>query len=325
MRTKRSLVAVTIGWVVCATHAALADDHLKCDVNDDGDYDLSDLMKIHKFCNEPDALALGQTEAESEVTENLVCDMDDDGRYGPRDDLPLIHQYCQQPPLPSGALNDTGIDWCANEGQNFLPCNRVPLYPGQDAHYGRDVTDDDDSDGHAGFSFTKLGIDGDVLPASATDWSCVRDNVTGLVWEVKSNDGGLRDKAWRYTWYNPDPATNGGDAGQRGDGGDACGGEEKMRCNTHAFVTAVNRLGLCGRHDWRLPDRFELESITSNDRYGPAIDTEFFPSTQSLTFWSSSPYVYHSRYAWNLDFADGRAYDYDKYSRRHVRLVSGGQ
>jgi hypothetical protein len=30
----------------------------------------------------------------------------------------------------------------------------------------------------------------------------VRDNVTGLVWEVKTADGGLRDQKWSYTWYD---------------------------------------------------------------------------------------------------------------------------
>jgi len=59
--------------------------------------------------------------------------------------------------LPPGeALNDTGIDWCANETQNFLACP-VAGYPGQDAQDGRDKTHDDNSDGHAGFSFTTSG------------------------------------------------------------------------------------------------------------------------------------------------------------------------
>ena len=29
-----------------------------------------------------------------------------------------------------------------------------------------------------------------------------RDNVTGLIREVKTDDGGLHDKDWTYTWYN---------------------------------------------------------------------------------------------------------------------------
>jgi len=89
-------------------------------------------------------------------------------------------------------LNDTGITTCSNETENNLTCPQTD-YPGQDAEYGRDVTHNDDSDGHAGFSFTKIDENGDDLPASATSWNCVRDNVTGLIWEVKTDDGGLRE------------------------------------------------------------------------------------------------------------------------------------
>ena len=126
-------------------------------------------------------------------------------------------------------INDTGITACANATQNGLPCP-VADFPGQDAEHGRDLTHPDPADGHAGFSFTKLDADGAPLPAAAPDWVCVRDNLTGLVWEVKSDDGGLRDKDWTYTWYNPDPATNGGSAGTP-DGGDNC--FDAVRCDTH--------------------------------------------------------------------------------------------
>ena len=157
----------------------------------------------------------------------------------------------------TGRLNDTGIDWCANETQNLLACP-IAGYPWQDAQDGRDKTNDDDSDGHAGFSFTKLDGNGNPLAASATAWSCVRDNVTGLTWEVKTDDGGLRDKDGTYSWYNPDATTNGGWAGTA-DGGDNC--FNTARCDTQSYVADVNAQGLCGAHDWRLSDPRELISI----------------------------------------------------------------
>jgi hypothetical protein len=173
-----------------------------------------------------------------------------------------------------------------------------------------------------GFSFTKLDANGNDLPASATDWSCVRDNVTGLIWEVKTDDGGLRDQNWTYTWYNPDPTTNGGDPGVQ-DGG-AC---EGSTCDTLGYAAAVNAQGLCGASDWRLPETEELRSIVSYDRYGPAIDTNYFPDTRSTWFWSASPDVGSSGDAWTVGFNEGRngnldkGYDYDAA----VRLVRGGQ
>ena len=224
-------------------------------------------------------------------------------------------------------LNDTGIDWCADETTNFLPCP-VEGYPGQDGQEGRDATHNDDSDGHAGFSFTKISNSGNPLPNSAVlgsgpnDWACTRDNVTGLIWEVKTDDGGLRDMGWTYSWYNPDPATNGGFEGYADDG-NIC--FNPARCDTDKFVMDVNAQGLCGAADWRLPDRFELESITSIDRWVPAIDSTFFPNTGSSDFWSSSPYADYSGNAWRVNFYNGWANYSAKFSAEHLRLVRVGQ
>ncbi len=46
--------------------------------------------------------------------------------------------------------------------------------------------------------YLKLDAGGNELPANATNWSCVKDKDTGLIWEAKSDDGGLRDRDWRY-------------------------------------------------------------------------------------------------------------------------------
>jgi hypothetical protein len=229
----------------------------------------------------------------------------------------------------AGPLNDTGIVTCGDASNNELPCP-VADYPGQDAEYGRDVTHNDPSDGHAGFSFTKLDANGNDLPASATDWSCVRDNVTGLIWEVKTTDGGFRDMGWKYSWYNPDSGTNGGDPGML-DGGTCAG----SACDTQGYVQAVNEQGLCGASDWRMPTRRELLSIISNNRTTPAIDTNYFPNTPSngysllIYFWSSSPVAVNSDYAWVVDFNRGAinqdgGYERKAYSNR-VRLVRSGE
>lgn len=225
---------------------------------------------------------------------------------------------------PAWPLNDTGIDWCADSGNNRLTCP-VTGYPGQDAEYGRDETRDNDADGHAGFSFTKLDAAGNPLPASAASWSCVRDAVTGLVWEVKTDNGGLRDKDWTYSWYDPDPATNGGFAG-RPDYDNNC--YDSARCDTQKFAADVNAAGLCGASDWRLPAREELRSIVDYSRYDPAIDTAYFPDIGSngwYWYWSSSPYASSANYAWYVYFGLG----YDGYGSKNdgrpVRLVRGGR
>lgn len=98
----------------------------------------------------------------------------------------------------TGKLNDTGVFYCANIAQYLNPNqkdvvdNLVPYacpmagFAGQDGEYGRDATNYDNNDGQAGFSFTKIDSSGKDLPVTATTWSCVRDNVTGLLWEHKT-------------------------------------------------------------------------------------------------------------------------------------------
>ncbi|HFG1779551.1 TPA: DUF1566 domain-containing protein [Vibrio cholerae] len=228
---------------------------------------------------------------------------------------------------PTGKLNDTGIDWCADGGQNNLDCP-VQGYEGQDGDHGRDALARSGQlqkigGGAAGFDFTKLDNSGNPLPASASEWSCVRDNHTGLIWEVKqpAGSGGLRDANHYYTWYNPDNSTNGGDAGKQNGG--SCQGSA---CDTYAFVNAVNSQGLCGASDWRLPSVNELLSIVHNGRFEPAIDQSYFPHTpQYHWYWSSSPYAGYSYYAWDVDFGSGGVGYDGKDNGDRVRLVRAGQ
>ncbi len=131
--------------------------------------------------------------------------------------------------------------------------------------------------------YTKIGNDGIILAdqtqawddngseAAGTQWSCVRDNDTGLYWEVKTNDGGLRDSNWKYTWYDTNPTTNGGESGI-GDTGEGittdfednayndfapyAGSDDCLdsaSCDTEKYIADVNATQLCGFDDWRLP------------------------------------------------------------------------
>lgn len=190
------------------------------------------------------------------------------------------------------AFDNSGIDNndvdCALSGSNETTSgfDLVPL--GQDATYGRDADPslNDDADGHAGFSFTKLdGVSGGELAANATDWACVRDNVTGLIWEVKTNDGGLRDKDHFYSWYNSTGVNDGGEPGTP-DAADQCANAD--RCDTEKYVADINAVALCGYSDWRLPTPNELLSISDLSRVSPAIDTRFFPNAPTNRQWTSA-------------------------------------
>ena len=174
-------------------------------------------------------------------------------------------------------VNDTGItaSHCNQTGSDTLvacsSAGAIALSNAQDGMAGRDVNPatNSNTDGKLGFSFT------------AVTGGCVQDNVSGLMWEVKTTDGGLRD--WGKTYSN------------FGDGraGDAS-----------AYPAAVNATNLCGYSDWRLPTVDELLSIVDFgiEYPGPTIDTIWFPNTRAAAFWSSSAYVSGSTYAWAVAF-----------------------
>ncbi|MGX9727487.1 MAG: Lcl C-terminal domain-containing protein [Candidatus Electronema sp. VV] len=234
--------------------------------------------------------------------------------------------------IPKRELNDTGITWggtypsgnnsdCTGEETGAQDCSNGP----DDA----DMTGNTDSDGLAGFSFTKLDSNGDPLPQSAASWACVKDNVTGLIWEVKTDDGGLHDKDDTYTWYNTDGTANGGTAGVENPTHNSCfgwtSGNATTYCNTEAYVKRVNAAGWCGATDWRVPTLKELESLVNYGHSNPAIDTDYFPNAISSYVWSGSPYAVNSVVAWSVDFYYGYSFGNASYYNIAVRLVRGGQ
>ncbi|MDJ0909413.1 MAG: DUF1566 domain-containing protein [Woeseiaceae bacterium] len=192
----------------------------------------------------------------------------------------------------STVLNDTGVRGCSTATTNDLDCSvaggATAAPPGQDGDHGRDVLDDDDSDGVAGFNFTKLNENGLPLANQSADyatspWSCVRDNVTGLIWEVKTDDDSYGDRDWTYTWYSSSGFEDGGDPGVDN------GGDCPNNCDTDGHAVAANIEMLCGFDDWRMPTRHELISIMHfGADSAPFIDTEFFPNHADMPYWSSS-------------------------------------
>ena len=72
-----------------------------------------------------------------------------------------------------------------------------------------------------------------------------------------------------------------------------------------AAIFDLNRRGLGGRHDWRLPNIRELESLVDLDAHSPALPGGHpFVNVQDA-YWSSTTSVYETRYAWTLYSQDG--------------------
>ena len=137
--------------------------------------------------------------------------------------------------------------------------------------------------------YTRLDADGAALTGAA-GWVCVRDESTGLTWEVKTADGGLRDRHWTYTPYDSNPDSNGGYAGYRDTRSGTCLREqmEGGSCNTEAYVQAVNAAGLCGHHDWRLPTYIELSALAPETSFLPRGTTPHaLPDTEEGWYWTA--------------------------------------
>ncbi len=189
---------------------------------------------------------------------------------------------------PAIGLNDTGITWSGDRATgNSTTCSDAE----QDCSYGWDKTDGSSSnDGHAGFKFTKLDSSGNV---TSSTHECVRDERTGLTWEVKTSSSATT------TWVDAKA--------------------------TEASFSA------CGKSSgWRLPTVKELLSIVSYydiivgsaSTPGPTVDTAYFPNTASFSYWTGMELASDSsNKAWVVNFVDGTTKSLTKTDPYRLRLV----
>lgn len=85
---------------------------------------------------------------------------------------------------------------------------------------------------------------------------------------------------------------------------------------------AVAKLG----EGWRLPTRFELESLLDLSRHDPTIDTDKYPDTKSSYYWTGTPCAWNQKSAvWVVDFDDGVVDGNHRLNLACVRAVRAGQ
>ena len=231
-----------------------------------------------------------------------------------------------------GVLNDTGMYYAANTSDNASTCSSTEITYPQDCHAGRDDTNNSNSDGNYGFSFTRLQANGDEYTGSGTyssdPWSCVLDNVTGLIWEVKTDDGTVYDKDNSYTWGGI--GAMGRDSNSINKGiyydSDYFAANNLADSSWDILVNTANGDSLCGYSDWRIPTIHELLSIVDfsypgTDDANINIDKSFFPNTYNNRYWSSIPDSYSNTRARIISFSTFEFFNSSRNSGRRVRLV----
>ncbi len=137
----------------------------------------------------------------------------------------------------------------------------------------------------------------------------VRDNVTGLIWEVKTVDDSIQDTKHKYTW-----------------------------AGAQAYVDQLNAVNFGSsalKNKWRLPTIKELATIINSKERYPAISSLHFPNMKENYYWSATEFAANSGLdAWCVDFTRGEIYTQVKEAasldmeppkpRVYALAVSGG-
>ncbi len=199
-------------------------------------------------------------------------------------------------------INDSGQVDCYNGSHTYPGLCHHNEWPGQDGVHGRDQAAAQGQlskvgAGAHGFDFSKLSATGNVVPADAEpgsgawQWACTRDNVTGLVWRVASEG----DLSW-------------------------------LAARHRGNQFAASHAAYCGVTGWRLPTSHELLGIVHHGSNQPAVDSDYFPDTESGPYWAGDRPALTANQAFAVNFGHGYVHGLDVVrAAAALRLVAGGR
>ena len=129
--------------------------------------------------------------------------------------------------------------------------------------------------------------------AAGTRGSFVRDNVTGLVWEMKTEaNAGIHATNAKVKW-----------------------------ADRNVLADATNTEALCGIQTWRVPTVVELATIVNANRLNPALDTNRFPNGAG-SHWASVPVAGDAANGGVVNFLSGIPIPKAKSHSMSQRLVA---
>lgn len=146
-------------------------------------------------------------------------------------------------------------------------------------------------------TYTKLDKEGNDLAADAINWAMARNDVTGLIWEVKTDDDTIHDRGNGYSWQGA----------------------------LDDFIAELNQEGFGGYNDWRLPTIKELSVMVHRGLPDRTMHPVYFPNVISNFYWTATTNANNTDEAWTVIFQDGTAiYNRQKLEINYVRAVRGG-
>ncbi|VVS95038.1 Lcl C-terminal domain-containing protein [Desulfoluna spongiiphila] len=180
---------------------------------------------------------------------------------------------------------DTGVEFRLYERMGIKKENLCELTKRgkEDADYNDDFNQP---------SYTKLYFKGKPLPDNAGKWVLIKDDITGRIWETKTDDGSIHDRDTLFTFKE-----------------------------AQDHVKKLNDMKYGGYSSWRMPNLKELASIVHFGKTMPSVNTLYFPYQYASFYWSATECLDDNQYAWGIIFQEGQSLSHYKRVRYFFRAV----
>ena len=129
-----------------------------------------------------------------------------------------------------------------------------------------------------------------------------------------NSDGTISDNATGLTWQKC----------QYGLSGSSCVTGTASSTQLSIATSTCMTLNLGGKTDWRLPNRFELESLITTENQLPTLTNTYFPNTSTaVVYWTSTVRAVNPAQMITVNFSDGTVGVSTRTNVAYMRCVRG--